>query len=321
MLEILVLAATIAAFVLYLGLVMPFNPRREQKLPGVILPQYRSRSVGRNKWLDALTNEGLRRAMNDNSTNRNYLRQLKQANWYWAPGEPSMPVRKAPFWNVETLWTEKIVGALVLGGGFACFMIIIGLIVSLTGAGSMLPFLVLGLALGGVAGFFAFKSPDSSLAGAARKRQNELALEMGFRLAELRADVMAGNTIQRAIRNLSVRPGGPFVEELRRAVAVLDITKDDTLAMDQLIERNEGNEIVVEFANSLKMVSRQGGQISPVLNVLSDLAQQRLRMNIQAQARRNLQEMTRPIGLSSMVVTSLLIIAPALAGVLGSMGV
>jgi hypothetical protein len=65
-------------------------------------------------------------------------------------------------------------------------------------------------------------------------------------------------------------------------------------------------------------VSRQGGQIGPVLNVLADLAQQRLRLTIQAQARKNLQEMTRPTGLSSMMVTSLLIIAPALAGVMSS---
>ena len=127
--------------------------------------------------------------------------------------------------------------------------------------------------MGAMFGFMCFIGPDSSLAGAAGKRQKELALEMGFRIPELRGDVMAGNTIQRAIRNMSRRPGGPFVEELRRAVAVLDITKDDTLAMDQLIERNEGNELVNEFANSLKMVSRQGGQIGPVLNVLADLSQ------------------------------------------------
>jgi pilus assembly protein TadC len=144
-----------------------------------------------------------------------------------------------------------------------------------------------------------------------------LSLEMGFRIPELRADVMAGNTVQRAIRNMSRRPGGPFVEELRRAVMVLDITKDDTLAMDQLIERNDGNELLTEFANSLKMVSRSGGQIAPVLNVLADLAQQRLRLTIQGQARKNLQEMTRPIGLSSLVVTSMLIIVPAIVGVMG----
>jgi len=171
--------------------------------------------------------------------------------------------------------------------------------------------------IGGVVGMFMYSGPDSQLQAAARKRQGELTLEMGFRIPELRADVMAGNTVQRAIRNMSRRPGGPFVEELRRAVMVLDVTKDDTLAMDQLIERNEGNELLTEFANSLKMVSRSGGQIAPVLNVLADLAQQRLRLTIQGQARKNLQEMTRPIGLSSLVVTSMLIIVPAIAGVMG----
>ena len=59
---------------------------------------------------------------------------------------------------------------------------------------------------------------------------------------------------------------------------------------------------------------------SPVLNVLADLAQQRLRLNIQSQARRNLQEMTRPIGISSLMVTTLLIIVPAIVGVMGNIG-
>ena len=77
------------------------------------------------------------------------------------------------------------------------------------------------------------------------------------------------------------------------------------------------NELVIEFANGIKMVSRQGGQIGPALNVLADLAQQRLRLNIQSQARRNLQEMTRPIGRSSLIVVTLLVIAPAVAGVMG----
>jgi Flp pilus assembly protein TadB len=184
----------------------------------------------------------------------------------------------------------------------------------------MLVFLLGAVVLGGFVALFAYSAPDSSVQSAAAKRQRELALEMGYRIPELRADVMAGNTIQRAIRNMARRPGGPFVEELRHAVAVLDVTKDDTLAMDRLIERNAGNELLVEFANNLKMVSRQGGQIGPVLNVLADLAQQRLRLNIQAQARRNLQAMTRPIGLSNLIVTSMLIIAPALASVMSGMG-
>ena len=317
MLELSLLLVAMAVFLLFTGIALPRNARKNDGMMAGMLAQ-RAAIGGRGKLLPSVADATLRRAMRRDSVNDRYLRQLKQANWYWEPGEPAKPEPKAPFWSLETLWSAKIFGALVWGGLVAGSVLIAGMAFSFTGRIPMLVALLAAALLGVTVGFFSFSSPDSAVAGAAATRQRELALEMGFRIPELRADVMAGNTIQRAIRNMSRRPGGPFVEELRRAVAVLDITKDDTLAMDQLIERNGNNELVIEFANSLKMVSRQGGQIGPVLNVLADLAQQRLRLTIQAQARKNLQEMTRPIGLSSLIVTSLLIIAPALATVLSS---
>lgn len=318
MVELMLVLAVLAVFLLFNGFMMPRHGKDEQ-MAMVSLSQFRARSIGKNSILTGIASAGARRAMKNDSTNSRYVRWLKQANWYWEPNEVSMPDIKAPFWNLETLWSEKFFGAFVYGGLIAVVLVLGGLVLNVLAGVPMLVFMGLALVFGGAVGFFMFGSPDGALTAAAVKRQKELALEMGFRIPELRADVMAGNTIQRAIRNLSRRPGGPFVEELRRAVAVLDITKDDILAMDQLIERNDSNEILIEFANSLKMVSRQGGQIGPVLNVLADLAQQRLRLAIQAQARKNLQEMTRPIGLSSLVVTTLLIIAPAVAGVMGGM--
>ena len=67
--------------------------------------------------------------MRKDSTNAKYLGQLKQANWYWEPGEPTMPSPKAPFWNLETMWSEKIYGALVYGGLVAVVLLILGVVV------------------------------------------------------------------------------------------------------------------------------------------------------------------------------------------------
>lgn len=308
--------AALAVFLLFMGLATPKTMLRKSNLADV--KQFRARSLGNNKAMGGLTEAGTRQALRKDAQNEKFLRQLKQANWYWAPGEPAMPNPKAPFWNLETLWTEKIFGAILMGGLVAIVAIIAGIFFSLTQGASLILFVLGGVALGGLFAVFGYTNPDSTLAGAAASRQRELALEMGFRIPELRSDVMGGATIQRAMRNMSRRPGGPFVEELRRAVLTLDITKDDTVAMDQLIDRNANNELLLEFANSVKMVSRQGGQIGPVLNVLADLAQQRLRLSIQSQARRNLQEMTRPIGLSNLLVMALLIVLPALAAILTS---
>jgi hypothetical protein len=321
--DILYVLAAIAVFMLFAGTMMPRGAKKAeggQAEPRATPSQFRPRSIGKGKAFEPIAKAGVRRAMRQDGLNARYLRLLKQANWYWVPGEPMKPNPKAPYWNLETLWGQKIFGAILYGGVVALLISVVGFYKSFTENQSVIPFLLGALVMGGAVGFFMFGSPDGAVAGAAAKRQQELALEMGFRIPELRGDVMAGTTIQRAIRNMSRRPGGPFVEELRRAVMVLDVTKDDTLAMDQLMERNQGNELVLEFANSLKMVSRQGGQISPVLNVLADLAQDRLRLQIQTQARKNLQEMTRPIGLSSMMITTMLIIVPAMAGVMGSIG-
>jgi hypothetical protein len=317
MLEILLVLVALTVFLLFTGIVMPSRGARDKQPPEMVAALGRA-AGNKGKMLASVASQGARRAMRQDPLNARYLRQLKQANWYWEPGEPIMPNAKAPFWNLETLWSQKMFGLLVYGGVAMGVVAVIGVVLSLAAQVPLIAVLLIAAVAGGVVGFMSFNSPDGALVDAAVKRQRELALEMGFRIPELRADVMAGNTVQRAIRNMSRRPGGAFVEELRRAVAVLDVTKDDTLAMDQLIERNGNNELLIEFANSLKMVSRQGGQIGPVLNVLADLAQQRLRLTIQAQARKNLQEMTRPTGLSSMMVTSLLIIAPALAGVMSS---
>jgi len=305
--------AGLAAFLFVAGMGMP--PGKSNLSLGA-MKQFRPRSLGKGKLLDGVADAGARRAMRKDKQNERYLRMLKQANWYWEVGEPTMPSKEAPFWNLETLWGEKMVGAAVYGGIVATLVLVLGIMAAIMFKLPVLLFVVGAVLLGLLMGMMSFTSPDSSLQAAAVKRQKELQLEMGFRVPELRADVIAGSTIQRAIRNMSKRPGGPFVEELRRAVMILDVTRDETQAMDQLLERNTGNELLTEFGNSVKMVSRQGGQIGPVLNVLSDLAQQRLRLSIISQARKNLQEMTRPIALSNLLVMSLLIILPALATIL-----
>lgn len=305
--------AGLAAFLFVAGMGMP--PGKSNLSLGA-MKQFRPRSLGKGKLLDGVADAGARRALRKDKQNDRYLRMLKQANWYWEVGEPTMPSKEAPFWNLETLWGEKMVGAAVYGGIVATLVLVLGIMAAIMFKLPVLLFVLGAVLLGLLMGMMSFTSPDSSLQAAAVKRQKELQLEMGFRVPELRADVIAGSTIQRAIRNMSKRPGGPFVEELRRAVMILDVTRDETQAMDQLLERNTGNELLTEFGNSVKMVSRQGGQIGPVLNVLSDLAQQRLRLSIISQARKNLQEMTRPIALSNLLVMSMLIILPALATIL-----
>ena len=313
---LLVVLSGVSVFMVVMGITLP-QKRKDQVNVASTHQQFRSRSVGRGKAFEGIAEAGVRRALRRDTVNARYLRWLKQANWYWEVGEPTPPNAKAAFWNVETMWSEKFIGLITWGVGGFLICVILGVFLAMFGMASLTVALVIGLFVGGLLGFMAYSMPDSQVGGAASARQKELSLEMGFRVPELRADVLSGATIQRAMRSMSRRPGGSFVEELRRAVTVLDVTRDEAQAMDYLMDRSQGNELMMEFANSVKMVSRQGGQIGPVLNTIADLAQEKLRLSISMQARKNLQEMTRPIAISSLIVTTLLIIVPALAGVAG----
>jgi hypothetical protein len=324
-LSLLILGAMIATFLLVVGLTMPTRSNSssgDATLEEAVGSnrQYRARSLTGTPLLVPLTRSAVRRSAKNDAQNANYLKLLKQANWYWAPGEAVPPVRSAPFWNLETLWGEKYAKGVIFGGTAFAVVVVLGVIFAPIFFGfDWRPGIIAAFVLGGALYMMGYGDPDGQLAGAAANRQRELSLEMGFRIAELRSDVLAGYTIQRAIRNMATKPGGPFIEELRRIVAVLNTSKDDTVAMDVFMDRNTGSEIVQEFANQIKMVTREGGEIAPALNVLTDAAQNRLRQQIMMQGRKNLQDMSRPVGLVSLLVTFMLLVIPVVYSIITSL--
>ncbi len=324
LLPLLLIAAMVATFLIVVGITMPTETRSasqiamEQALGAN--RQYRARIMGNNSSLMPLMQAAVKRANKTDGTNQQFLRWLKQANWYWAPGEAAPPSPAAPFWNLETMWGEKIIRASMYGGTVFAIVAFVGMIYGpLFFNTTIAPGLIAALVLGGGVAFVGFGEPDGAVADTSASRQRELGLEMGFRIAELRSDVLAGYTIQRAIRNMAARPGGPFIEELRRIVMVLNTTKDESAAMDAFMERNSGSEIVQEFANQIKMVTREGGEIAPALNVLTEAAQNRLRQQITQQGRKNLADMSRPVGVVSMLVTFMLIIIPVVFSIISTL--
>jgi len=300
---------------------------------GRLATQYRSRSgrsLGRaNQGLAAAFDRaGASRALRTDGANARYLRQLKQADWYWAPDEPQPPRPGVPFWNLETLWAEKYLAATLLGGAAAAAVLVAGMgmgivlqlggaaLSPLAGAGLLLPASL----LGGLTGLIGFSGPDGQLASAAVARQRELSLELGYRISEIRSDVLAGLTLPAAIGSLSRRAGGPFIEELRRMTTALKVDADEVKAVTMLLDRNEGNEFVIEFGNTVRMALLHGARVESALNALADAAQTRLRQTVQAQGRRNAQEMGRPVAMTTTLVISMLIIAPAVAAILEGIG-
>ncbi len=243
--------------------------------------------------------------------NARYLRLLKQADWYWGPGEPAAPNPKAPFWNLETMWGKKLfhgitfaLGGLVLVGALALAL-------------RWPPALALAGLLAGVIGFL---DPDSEVAGAAEKRRRQIILEMGYKVPELRVAVRSGKTFQAALRYLTARPGGPFVKELHRALAVYDITADMGRGLAAVIERNSLCEPLVALCGDLMAVLAEGGEVGVALEAHADTAQHEQRRLLRQQGQDNTQQMTYLVSGVTLLVIFALVGGPALWTVVTNMG-
>jgi hypothetical protein len=261
-----------------------------------------------NAVLRAIASRGAQRAGRDSVVDQRMLRLLKQADWLWVAGEPGTPRRESAFWDVETMWAEKHLSAVTYGAAaFAA-----GWLLLTTGVGlDAFTALAGAVAFTGAAAYLGWSAPDAAVQGAAAQRQRTIALEMGYRLPELRSDVLAGRTIMSALRELAERPGGAFVEEVRRVIFAFDVVKDEAEALAVMLDRNASNEMVSEFVNQMTMAVSNGNEVSRVLDVLASAAQQRLLQQIAAQGRRNAQEMGRPLAAGSVLIMALLIMLPA----------
>jgi hypothetical protein len=244
------------------------------------------------------------------TANARYLLLLQQADWYWAPGELNPPTPAAPFWNLETLWGTKAVSALAGGAlGFA-LLLVPSLALGLPSFGAFF-----GAFIGALQGWIA---PDGKLRAAVKKRQHGITVEMAYRIPELAAYVSTGQSIARAFRYLAGRPGGPFVAEIRRLLAVYDATSSLSTALERVIERNRMRALT-EFGQQIMMVEQKGGSIGPALNVLSQAAQRNLKRRLEEQAADNAAQMGLPVSGGSMLVVFLLVGGPALYIVLSSL--
>jgi len=243
--------------------------------------------------------------------NERYLLLLKQADWYWAPGEPAPPTPDAPFWNLETLWTTKLLHAGLFGLGG---LVLAGAAVAVFHAPPLLA--LLGLALGPV-GFF---DPDGELSEAAEKRKRQIVLEMGYKVPELRVYVRSGRTFVSALRYLTARPGGPFVKELHRALQVYDITADLERGLRVVMERNLLCEPLVNLCGDLMAVLAEGGELGVVLEAHTDTAQHEQQRLLRQQGQDNTQQMTYVVSATTLVVIFLLIGGPALWTVMVNLG-
>ncbi len=232
---------------------------------------------------------------------------LKQANWYWAPGESAPPAAQAPFTSVRGFYARATYLALV-GGGLG---LLAGLLVVLL---AELPVWV-ALVPAALAAYTGYIEPQDRVRNAAAARQKALLKEMAFRLPELSATVTAGKSIMHALRELTARPGGPLVTEVARLLQIFDLTRSLEPAVQQVIAHNRYR-LLTEFLHQVLFVEQRGGAIGPALQVMAAAAQEQLRRQLVAQGLSNRQQMGLPIVAGAFIVTMLLLMAPILVAIL-----
>ncbi len=292
------------------------RPQAREEIERVRVPALRGGPLG---ILAGAVEDAARRLMGkgteDNTwrggLNSRYLLLLKQADWYWAPGEPAPPTG-ARFWNLETLWGSKVLTTFLFGLGG----LVLGLLVAAFLHRPALLALPAGLAAA-AAGFF---DPDSELAEAAEKRRRQIILEMGYKVPELRVYVRSGGSFTNALRYLTERPGGPFIKEMHRALAVYDITADMERGLRSVLERNRMCEPLVNMCGDLMAVLAEGGELGGVLDTHADAAQHEQRRLLRQQGQDNTQQMSYVVSATTLIVLFLLIGGPALWVVVTSLG-
>ncbi len=243
--------------------------------------------------------------------NARYLRLLKQADWYWAPGEAVAPTPGARFWNLETLWAAKLLTAAFFALGGLVFVGLITLALHWPAVVAL---------VGLLAGVIGFVDPDNELADAAEKRRRQIILEMGYKVPELRVYVRSGRTFVAALRYLTSRPGGPFVREMYRALHVYDITADLERGLRAVIERNGMCEPLVNLCGDLLAVLAEGGEVGMVLEAHTDSALHEQRRQLRQQGQDNTQQMTYVVSATTLIVIFALVGGPALWTVISSLG-
>ncbi len=228
---------------------------------------------------------------------------LKAANWFWAPGELEPPDPSAPFYSARGYHAACIYQALLYG--------VLGLLASTTLSLLLEAPFLLAVIIAVLAALAGYTGPAAQLQSAVQQRQHRMTVEMAFRLPELASVVSTGRSLTQALRELTSRPGGPFITEIARLLRTYDVTTSFEAAVGATISHNDFAPLT-EFLQQLQLVESRGGSLTPALRVQARAAQERLRRRMIEQGVQNASRMELPVVVGSIVVTMGLVAGPAL---------
>ncbi len=166
------------------------------------------------------------------------------------------------------------------------------------------------IALGlGVLGLYL---PDFHLRQLVQKRREMVRTEMAFVLHRLAIQVAAGQALPQALEQIALKPGGPFVQELRQVST--DISTGHTLgeSLDALAARAAGIDEVRRFVDLLQRAQQLGSPIAEALTSMGRILQDRVQQDVEARGMAASVQMVLPVGCLILPAIGIVVMGPGI---------
>ena len=169
-------------------------------------------------------------------------------------------------------------------------------------------FLVVALGLG-ILGLYL---PDIHLRQLVQKRREMVKTEMAFVLHRLAIQVAAGQALPQALEQIALKPGGPFVQELRSVSNDISTGHSLSEALDALAQRTAGIDEVRRFVDLLQRALQLGSPIAEALTGMGRLMQERVQQDIEARGMAASVQMVLPVGCLILPAIGIVVIGPGI---------
>ncbi len=161
----------------------------------------------------------------------------------------------------------------------------------------------------GVMGLFL---PDYHLSQLIRKRREALRTEMAFALHRLVILIEAKHTLSEAIGEITQKPGGPFIQELKGVMNDFNTGKYLERAMENLAARNPGTDDISRFAELVIRANRLGQPIAEPLRNMANVMQAKVEAEVESRGMATSVKMVLPIGLLVLPAIGIVVMGPAI---------
>ncbi len=154
--------------------------------------------------------------------------------------------------------------------------------------------------------------PDFHLRQLVQKRRETVRTEMAFVLHRLAIQVAAGQALPQALEQIALKPGGPFIQELRQVSNDISTGHTLTEALDALATRALGIDEVRRFVDLLERAQQLGSPIADALTSMGRILQDRVQQDIEARGMAASVQMVLPVGCLILPAIGIVVIGPGI---------